>query len=230
MTEQKLDLKKVALIGRTFDEYFDMFRLEDIDKTEVKILDAASGVSSFCAQASAHGYNVRACDPIYCYSADKLFKKSESDLAEVMERIQPIADLYCWKRFDSVEALQKNRSDAIHHFVRDYAANRQNYICGALPGSGFDDDAFDITLSSHFLFMYDGQFDYEFHKAVVLEMLRITSKEVRIFPLVNLKGQKSEFVHRIIKDMLDCGYGISIDRVPYEFVKNGNEMLRIQKD
>ena len=230
MTEQKLDLKKVVLIGRTFDEYYDMFRLADIDKAEVKILDAASGVSSFCAEASAKGYYVRGCDPIYNLSAEKLLKKSENDLTKVMEKMTPIADLYRWERFDSVEALQKNRSAAIRGFARDYTVNRQNYICGGLPDSGFDDDEFDITLSSHFLFMYDGQFDYEFHKEAVLEMLRITSKEVRIFPLVNLKGQKSWFVHRIIKDMLDKGYGISIDRVNYEFVKNGNEMLRIQKN
>jgi hypothetical protein len=229
MTEQKLDLKKIALIGRTFDEYYNMFRLSDIDKENTKLLDAASGVSSFCAEASALGFNVCGCDPVYNHSAETLLKKSNSDLTLVMSKMPLIANLYRWSRFENVKALKSNRETAIHRFAQDYAENRDRYLCRALPNTGFDDDEFDITLSSHFLFMYDEQFDYEFHKEAVYEMLRVSSKEVRIFPLVNLKGQKSPFVRKIVKDAFDKGYGISIDKVPYEFVKNGNEMLRIQK-
>lgn len=229
MTEQKLSLKKITLIGRTFDEYYDMFRLSDVNKSNDKILDAASGVSSFCGEAAARGFSVCGCDPIYNLSAEKILKKSEKDLAQVMRKMPPIAGLYRWNRFDSVEALQKNRETALHRFAQNYALNRRNYVCCSLPYSGFEDEEFDYTLSSHFLFMYDNQLDYEFHKEAVFEMLRVCSKEVRIFPLVNLRGQKSRFVHTIINEVLDKGYGVSIDKVCYEFVKNGNEMLRIQK-
>ena len=59
--DKKLDLKDIVLVGRTFDEYYKMFDLSSIDKKE-KILDVASGVSSFCAEATAMGYQVTASD------------------------------------------------------------------------------------------------------------------------------------------------------------------------
>jgi hypothetical protein len=58
-------------------------------------------------------------------------------------------------------------------------------------------------------------------------MLRVTSKEVRIYPLVKNKGLKSDFITRIIKDIQDVD--IKIVKVDYEFRKGGNEMMRIIK-
>jgi len=58
----------------------------------------------------------------------------------------------------------------------------------------FKDKQFTIALISHFLFMYDGYLDYEFHKETIKEIIRITSKEIRIFPIVNLKGERSQLV------------------------------------
>jgi len=57
---KQLSLKDIVLLGRTFDEYYRMFDLNDELLKKEKILDAASGVSSFCAQACARGYNVTA--------------------------------------------------------------------------------------------------------------------------------------------------------------------------
>lgn len=46
--DKQLDLKSIALIGRTFEEYLDIFELNNtLLKNEI-ILDVASGVSSFC--------------------------------------------------------------------------------------------------------------------------------------------------------------------------------------
>jgi len=57
--EMKLDLKDFVLVGRTFDEYYKMFNISNINKN-AKILDVASGVSSFCAEARVLGYDVTA--------------------------------------------------------------------------------------------------------------------------------------------------------------------------
>jgi hypothetical protein len=229
MAEQKLDLDDFVLIGRTFDEYYDMFNLSNIDMKRDKILDVASGVSSFCSEAAALGYDVTACDQIYNFSTERIQEKASSDLTQVMGKMPQVASLYLWNRYQNIDALRKNREMALKLFSQDYTKNRQNYIHCEFPTSGFEKEAFTITLVSHLLFLYDEQLDYEFHREAVFEMLRISSKEVRIFPLVNFKGQKSKFVRKIIKEAFDKGYGISIDKVGYEFVKNGNEMLRIQK-
>ncbi len=229
MTEQELELKEPVLIGRTFDEYYDMFDLSKIDKSQCKILDAAAGVSSFCGEAAARGYNVTACDPIYKLSTEQIKQKAQSDLDNVFKKLPQAENLYNWDRYKNIDGLQKSNETALNLFAKDYDKNRQNYIYSGFPGSGFESDTFNVTLVSHFLFLYEEQLDYEFHREAVFELLRITSKEVRIFPLINLKGQKSRFVRKIVKEVFDKGYGISIDKVNYEFIKSGNEMLRIQK-
>lgn len=75
--------------------------------------------------------------------------------------------------------------------------------------------------------MYDEHLDYQFHKRTILELIRNTSNQIRIFPLVNLKGKKSIFVERLQNDQDMQRDRIMIRRVNYEFVKNGNEMMVI---
>jgi hypothetical protein len=56
--DKQLDLKNIALIGRTFEEYYRMFDLDNLPTNE-HILDVASGVSSFCAEASVYFKPIR---------------------------------------------------------------------------------------------------------------------------------------------------------------------------
>jgi hypothetical protein len=125
---KKLDLKDIVLVGRTFNEYYKMFDLKNLDKNE-KILDVGSGVSYFCVEAKSLGY--------------------------------------------------------------------------------------------------DEQLDYDFHKAVINELVRIAAKEIRIFPLVNLSGKKSKFADKLMNDEEFNKYKFEIVKVQYEFVKGGNEMMVI---
>ena len=67
--------------------------------------------------------------------------------------------------------------------------------CGDGPASFFD-----LALSSHFLFLYSEHLDYEFHLESILEMLRV-AREVRIFPLLTLKNERSPHVERIIEEI-----------------------------
>lgn len=46
-----LNLKDTVLLGRNFNEYVRMFNLNE-DLLSNKILDVASGVSSFCAEGN----------------------------------------------------------------------------------------------------------------------------------------------------------------------------------
>jgi hypothetical protein len=230
MKDMKLNLNDIALIGRTFDEYRGMFKLDDIDKAE-KILDVGSGVSSFCSQANELGYNVTACDSIYCLPPETLKNKAENDLNEIIRQLPQLKEMYIWDYFGDIPALKNQRESAYKDFSNDYSRRlNDRYKYDTLPKSSFHNNEFSITLSSHFLFLYDDRLNYDFHKKAIFEMLRISSKEVRIFPLVNLKGQRSEYVKSIIYEAFDKGYGISIEKTDYEFIKNGNEMLIISKN
>ncbi len=55
-------------------------------------------------------------------------------------------------------------------------------------------------------------------------------KEVRLFPLLDLKGQKSTYLGPLIDVLHHEGYVCKIERVDYEFLKGGNEMLKIQRE
>jgi len=226
--DKKLDLKDIVLIGRTFDEYYKMFNLRSIDKKE-KILDVASGVSSFSAEAIAMGYHVTASDRIYCLSAEEIEKKCAEDLESVMGKLPEIKDLYKWEFFRDIEELREQRRKAYKSFIEDYKHNLNRvYVSTEYPENKFKDKQFDIALISHFLFMYDEHLNYEFHKQTIKEIMRITSKEIRIFPLVNLKGEKSLLVEELMKDEEFANNKIKVIKVEYEFVKGGNEMLVIK--
>ena len=224
---KKLDLNDIVLIGRTFDEYYKMFNISNINKNE-RILDVASGVSSFCAEARALGYDVTASDRIYCFSAEEIEEKCSKDLETTMEKMAEVKDLYKWEFFKDIEHLKMHRRKAYKAFIQDYKENLGvRYANTEYPKNSFKDKEFDIAFVSHFLFMYDEYLDYEVHKQIVKDLTRIASKQVRIFPIVNLKGEKSLFVNKLVKDIDFSNYKIETVKVNYEFVKDGNEMLVI---
>jgi hypothetical protein len=50
--KQGLQLDRIVLLGRTFEEYRRYFLLEPGDLIGKRVLDVAGGVSSFCAEAA----------------------------------------------------------------------------------------------------------------------------------------------------------------------------------
>lgn len=227
--DKQLNLKNIALIGRTFEEYYNMFDLDDLSGNEI-ILDVASGVSSFCAEANTQGLNVTASDKIYSLSPLEIEQKCEQDLEMIIKQVPDIADLFVWNYFKDTVSLKNQREKAYKLFIEDFRKyGTRRYVPVEYPATDFGSDQFDISLLSHFLFLYEENLSYDFHKSTILELLRITSKEIRIFPILNLKGKKSTYVELIMRDKDFRRFQISINRVGYEFMKNGNEMMVIKK-
>ncbi len=229
--DKQLDLKDVVLIGRTFEEYCKMFDLDnDLLKNET-ILDVASGVSSFCAEANREGFNVTASDRIYASSPLEIEQRCRQDLDMVVKQLPDIADLYVWSFFKDIQSLKRQREKAYKLFVEDFKSQGTGrYVPVEYPLTNFRDDQFTVSLVSGFLFLYEDMLDYDFHKRTILEILRVTSKEVRIFPIVNLKGEESSFVEHLVCDRDFERFQMSIKNVDYEFMKNANEMLVIRID
>ena len=224
-----LELSKVVLLGRTFEEYTRYFGLNIEDLRGKKILDIAAGVSSFCAESNAHGINVAAFDPIYELTPDEVQNRCEPDLEFVTQEIGKVK-AYKWDFYKSPAGMREYRERAYRLFLPDFSkAKGERYIAGKLPHLPFNDGEFDLTLVSYFLFVYEEQFDYEFHKASVLEVLRVTAGEVRIYPLVNFKAERSEFIERIKKETVFASW--SFEEVPtdFEFLRNSNSYLRIHR-
>jgi hypothetical protein len=227
--KERIELQHVVLLGRTFEEYCTYFQLTEEDLRSSRILDLAAGLSSFCGEAAARGYDVTAADPVYRLSQDEIARKSDEDLKEVLRQLPGVVHNYKWDFYRNAEGLAHHRKTARLRFLKDYQQQPGRYVCASLPETPFADREFSIVLVSYFLFLYDDLLSYEFHKRSVLEAVRIARKEVRVYPLVNLRAEKSVFVGQLKEDP-DCA-GLAFDRIKsdFEFVKNSNEMLIIRR-
>jgi ubiquinone/menaquinone biosynthesis C-methylase UbiE len=146
----------------------------------------------------------------------------------VMAQVRQNDDAFVWKNIANPDALYDMRMSAMKQFLQDYNAGKKEgrYIEGSLPHLPFEEQQFDLALSSHFLFLYSEHLDEQFHKEAIAEMLRV-AKEVRIFPLVTLTGEVSPYLEAIIEYFDTKGYVCKVVKTKYEFQKGGDEMLQI---
>jgi len=223
-------LDQVVPWGRSFDEYRRMFALDEVDPA-ARIVGCGDGPASFNAEATRRGLAVTSCDPIYRWDAKQLQSRIAATYDEVLGQTRRNLDEFVWTSIASVEELGRARMSAMNDFLEDFPRGKieGRYIEAELPTLPFADASFDLALSSHFLFLYTAQLGEAFHRAAVREMCRV-AHESRIFPLLALGGQRSRLVERISDDLGRSGFAVSIERVPYEFQRGGNEMMRIQRD
>jgi len=227
--KQSLELDRVVLIGRTFEEYLRYFDLNEKELRGKKILDIAGGVSSFCAEANANGFAVKSFDPIYELSPGEIEGRCQPDLELVLAEIGKVA-AYKWDFYKTPETLRAFRERAYRSFLPDFASQKnERYIFGKLPHTPFGGGQFDLTLVSYFLFVYEDHFDYEFHKQSLAEILRITSSEARIYPLVNFKAERVQFIERLKKEPAFTDWTFEEVPTDFEFLRNSNSFLRIRK-
>jgi hypothetical protein len=76
--------------------------------------------------------------------------------------------------------------------------------------------------------LYTTQLGEAFHPSAIREMCRV-AREVRIFPLIELGGAPSPLVQRMVDACDGQGFDVSIEVVPYEFRRGGNQMMRIRR-
>jgi SAM-dependent methyltransferase len=221
-----LVLDKVVLLGRTLDEYRRYFALDLEGWRGKSILDVASGVGSFCAEARELGLPVTACDPIYEIPADDIEPRCGPDLDHVLEAVRDLPT-YRWGFYRSPEYLRTFRERAYRTFLKDYRAHHEHYIAGRLPALPFQNKQFDLTLASYFLFVYEDQFDYEFHRQSLLDIMRVTRGEARIYPTVTFEGTPSTFLEQLKREPALQQFGFEIVPTDFEFLVGSNNYLRV---
>ena len=226
--KQGLVLDKVVLIGRNLDEYARYFALDLDALRDAEILDVAGGVSSFCAEASARGLRVTAFDRIYELSADVIQPRCEADLAHVADAIGGLKT-YRWEFYQNPENMQRLRERAYRAFLADYrTAQGTRYIAGSLPKLPFADRQFDLTLLSYLLLVYEDQFDYEFHQRSLLELMRVTRGEARLYPIVNFEARRCSYLEKFKQDPALAHLTFEEVQTDFEFLVGSNFFLRIR--
>jgi len=222
-------LEHVVPWGRSFDEYRRMFALADAD-LNLRIIGCGDGPASFNAEATRRGGRVTCCDPIYRFEKSRIEERIAATHDQIVEQTRRNAHEFVWgEGIRTIEELGQVRMAAMRVFLQDYDLGKAEgrYLDAELPTLPFADAAFDMALCSHFVFLYSSQLGEAFHRAAVREMGRV-AHEVRIFPLLALGGNRSAFVDVCVKDLRDVGYEVSIETVPYEFQRGGNQMMRFR--
>ncbi|MGF7119097.1 methyltransferase domain-containing protein [Methanobacterium oryzae] len=226
--ENKSKITGPIFTARSLDEYIKMFDLDLDDLKNKNILDCAAGASSFTANMTQKGFDVKAVDLLYDKEPQFLKKKCENHLKILIESLSKIENHFKWDFFKNLNELKEHRIQAQNEFFDDYKKFRNiKYIKSNLNSLPFNDNSFSLILCSHLLFIYDHRLSYNFHINVIEEMIRV-SNEIRIYPLVKHKKKKSEFLIQIM-DYLRKVADFEIVEVNYEFRKGGNEMLKITK-
>jgi len=222
-----MTLDQVVPWGRSLDEYQHMFDLSP-QALQGKILGCGDGPASFNAELTVQGGQIISVDPIYAFSSTQIEQRVQATSATIVEQVTQSLHDYVWTTFRDPTDLASHRLATMRRFVADYERGKEEgrYLNQSLPTLDFADGAFDLALSSHFLFLYSEQLSYDFHRAAVLEMCRV-AREVRIFPLLDLKCRFSSYITLLQADLRRHGFDATVDPVPYEFQRGGNQMLRI---
>ena len=218
----------VFISARTFEEYRAMFALSEHDLS-LRILDCPGGAASFVAGAGARGTDAVAVDPQYGPGREALgplaLRENEHRHAEVVGR----AEDFVWTWFGGPHRYTRLRSRSARDFTADIAARPGRYVLGSLPNLPFADRAFDLVLSSHLLFSYGEQMDEDFHRDALLELVRVSRGQVRLYPLFLHTSHKRYPALDRMREML-AGYGVPsrVERVDYAFDPGDEEMLVLE--
>jgi SAM-dependent methyltransferase len=228
--KDRIELKDVVLLGRTFTEYCSYLQLEHHDLAAGRVLDMGAGIGSFCAEAAVRGYDVTAADPIYDLAQETIAEKSKADLEEVMRQLPEVSHKYNWAFYRDPGELRRYRDGARRIFLGDYSLGHKRYVRAVLPKTPFADKEFSLVLVSHFLFLYDDLFDYDFHKASVMELARIAQREIRIYPLINMRAIRSSYVEQLMHDPVCSALTFERLKSNFEFFKNADQLLIIRTE
>lgn len=224
-------LEQVVPWGRSMAEYREMFGLSDAD-LERSIIDCAGGPASFNAEMADRGKYVVSCDPVYQFSTQQIRQRIDETAPKIIAAVEANYDRFVWDKFGSIEGLIDTRMQAMTTFLEDFelGKDRGRYRQEELPNLPFENNTFDLAISSHLLFTYSDQLPLNFHLDAIAEMLRV-AKEVRIFPLlVNMTGEVSPYLEPAIEHFERLGDRVATQAVDYEFQQGGNQMLKITRD
>jgi hypothetical protein len=222
-------LKDIVPWGRSFEEYVAMFSLSKQDLGK-RILGCGDGPANFNSELTRRGGTVVSIDPLYTLNVDDISKRIDETFDDVMRETRKNVEEFVWRDIRSIDELGQVRMKAMGEFLSDYPQGKMDgrYLAESAPILSFPDDAFDLGLCSHFLFLYSDHLDFAFHIASITELCRVCG-ETRIFPLLQLGAIPSPHVPRVSEHFRAEGYEVAQVHVPYEFQRGGNQMLKIMK-
>lgn len=176
--------------GVSLADYVRWFALDIHALRGRDVLDVAAGSASFTAEACARKINAVAVDPLYGLPAETLAAS-----------VSPGGKLS-----SSAESSEGHAGGPTHRFLTDYETHfiHNRYVPASLPRLPFFDGTFDVVLCAHFLFPPSGRLDLDWHLAALLELVRVSAGEVRVYPITEC-GTKIGPASRLRRSLREAG-------------------------
>lgn len=222
-------IDRLIITPRPLSDYRDMFLLTDADLTAGPILDCPGGASPFGAQVRARGGSVVSVDRAYRLSRDELAERVRHDTALTETWTAANRESFNWAYLGSPVALRRFFEVAADLFLIDYAPDGQRYVAATLPTLPFEDGAFGLALCSHLLFCYP-TLGHEFHVDAIAELMRVTSGELRVYPLVDTAGQPYPRMDDLRADLAQRGIGTQIRAAAGSYLARGDSLLICRRE
>ncbi|OCT11947.1 hypothetical protein A8709_29225 [Paenibacillus pectinilyticus] len=223
----------VAMTSRSYAEYERMFMLQTDDLKGKQVLDVAGGASSFTTEARQLGIEAIAADPLYEKSPGDIDEHGMREIELVAAKMAKLTDVYDWTFYGSVAQHKAGRIQALQRFVVDFSSEDagSRYHTAALPSLPFEGGSFDLVVCSHFLFLYEEQFDYAFHLAAIRELLRVCKPggEVRLYPLMSFRTEEYTRLNDLMRELEDSGCSVQKKEASLPFLPNSHQFLSIKK-
>jgi hypothetical protein len=223
----------VAMTCRSFAEYEKMFVLKKEDLEHGVILDIAAGASSFTAVAKSKGIKACAVDPLYHKTIPEMAEHGRYEITISTDKLAKLTNKFDWTYYGSLEFHRENRLRSLDVFLEDYSKEdaSHTYKPSALPQLPFPTNTFSLVLCSHFLFLYQEQFDYTFHILAVTEMLRTCQigGQIRIYPIFDFKGLPYPNLDRLMSQIQEQGASAELIASELPFIPGSTHYLNIRK-
>jgi hypothetical protein len=241
LNSAKISYEHVLFFGRTLSEYESMFALDILEWKGRRVLDCPSGPSSFVAEARKQGVFAFGCDPIYENSPEHMMAAGNKDIEVFITEQQALPHFFDKNMDKNPQLYCEKRRHALKIFLEDYPDGLANgrYFTASLPTLPHPDKSFDLVLSANLLFFYSdtasggtsplSTFNYEFHHKAVLELYRLCSKEVRIYPLKGPNMPEHLYLAPLMQELAAAGIDAQLKPVTYRGVLGAEHALSLSR-
>ncbi len=118
-TSNRLNIDRIAFIGRTYAEYMKIFDLTEDILRQGPVLDCPAGAASFAAEAHEIGINVTSCDILFNSKVEALIEKGMKDINHIYDNVKQAHHLYAWIYYKNIDNLISYRKSALDKFARE---------------------------------------------------------------------------------------------------------------
>ncbi|WP_413441828.1 hypothetical protein [Synechococcus sp. MIT S1220] len=215
-------MKSIHLFSRCGEQIAKQLNLVPVNYINNSILDCSSGASTLVAYLNRLGINIKGLDPLYKHNIRELMSKVYYD-QQILK--QKILNEYPDNRLE-IEKTFLHASNHHAEFISDYKMNRVNYLFDSYPKLNLNNNSFDSVFTSNYLFTYSSKesggisedtnaLSYSYHEKSFLELVRVSSSEIKIFPVDKLESPTHElhpYLNRILKkysNLIKCDLSLS---------------------